>query len=214
MADPTTSTVAVDPAMPAGAIITQAGRVLEDGWLVAYPTDTTYGLAADPRLAGAVERLFHTKGRPYDLAIPLIGASVTQVEMCLGGLTAIGRRLADRFWPGPLTLVIRAPPAMDRRLLGGGDSVAVRVPDNAVARALAAELGYPVTSTSANRTGTPAALSAAEVVGVLGASVAFVIDAGPCTHGARSTIVDARGDAPVLVRDGVVTWDRVVQSLA
>ena len=212
MPDPTT--IAVDPSAPAPAVIARAGGVLKDAHLVAYPTDTQYGLAADPRLPTGVERLFQAKGRPRHLAIPLIGADLQQVETTLGRLTPLGRRLADQFWPGPLTLVIDAPAALDGRLLGGGRSVAVRVPDHAVARALAAELGYPVTSTSANRTGTPAATSAAEIVAAFASSVAFVIDAGPSDRAVPSTIIDARGDTPTLLRGGVVPWDRVVKSLA
>ena len=214
MSDPTTIRVAVDPVTPDPILIAQAGQVLRDAQLVAYPTDTLYGLGVDPRLPEAVERLFHAKGRPDEAAIPLIGADMEQVEACLGRLTPLGRRLADQFWPGPLTLVIDAAPTVTRRLLGGRDGVAVRVPNHAVARAVATKLGHPVTSTSANVTGAPAASCAADVVAALGSSVALVIDAGPSGHTVPSTIIDARGDVPVLLRDGVVAWDRVVQSIA
>ena len=158
--------------------------------------------------------MFQAKRRPFDLAIPLVASDLKQVEVCLGQLSVVGRRLADRFWPGPLTLVINAPPALDPRLLAGHQSVAVRVPDQAVARALAAAIGFPVTSTSANLTGTPTAASASEVVTTLGSYVAFVIDGGQSDHRVPSTIIDVRGETPVLIREGVVAWDRVVQSLA
>ena len=214
MCDPTTIRVVLDPATPDPRLIAHAGQVLRDAHLVAYPTDTMYGLGIDPRLPEAVDRLFHAKGRPDTAAVPFISADIEQVESYLGPLTPLGRRLAERFWPGPLTLVIDAAPTVNRRLLGGRDSVAVRVPNHVVARAVATELGHPVTSTSANATGAPAASCAADVVAALGLSVALVIDAGPSGCTVPSTIIDARGDAPVLLRDGVVAWDRVVQSLA
>ena len=214
MSDATTITVPVDSELPAEETINQAIRVLKDGGLVAYPTDTVYGLAVDPRLEKAVENLFCAKGRPHNLAIPLIGADVNQVERSLGALTPIGRKLADRFWPGPLTLIVKAVPDLSGRLLGGGDSVAVRVPDHSVARALAFTLGFPVTSTSVNRTGADSAATAGEAVEALGSFLSLVLDSGPSDRAMRSTIVDVRSDSPVLVRNGVVTWDRVVQSLS
>ena len=212
--DPTSSRVKVDGAAPDMEIIGRAARLLEGGQLVAFPTDTLYGLAADPRRSGAIERLFRVKGRAADAAIPLIAAAVSQVEATAGTLTPLARRLARRFWPGPLTLVIDAAPELDPCLLAGGTTIAIRVPAHAVARALPAVLGYPVTATSANRAGADAPVTAAEVVHALGADVALVLDAGPTPGGQPSTIVDARGDEPLLLRDGMVPWDRVVQSLA
>ena len=211
--DPTPLRRHIDPVSPEPETIQQAVRVLLDGRLVAYPTDTLYGLAADPRQPRAVERLFQAKRRSPDMAIPVIGATVEQIETCAGPLSPVARQLAKRWWPGPLTLIIDASPTLDRRLLGGRDSVAVRVPDQAVARALARELRYPVTATSANRTGVPAPMTAAEAATAMGAVVALVLDAGASEGSAPSTIVDARGDTPILLRPGVVTWDRVVQSL-
>ena len=214
MSHPTPIRISVDRLSPALDAVEEAVRALRGGQLVAYPTDTLYGLAADPRLASAVKRLFQAKRRPLEAAVPLIGADLEQVEAYAGPLTPLGRRLADQFWPGPLTLIIAAAPALDRRLLAGGESVAVRVPDHAVARALAERLDHPVTATSANRTGEPAPMNAAEAATALGSAIALVLDAGPTEGSVPSTIIDARGDEPVLIRAGVVTWDRVVQSLA
>ena len=211
--DPTPIRKRIDPASPDPDAIQQAVRVLLDGRLVAYPTDTLYGLAADPRQPRAVERLFQAKHRSPEMAVPLIGAAVEQIETCVGRLTPVARQLAQRWWPGPLTLVIDAAPTLNRRLLGGRESVAVRVPDHAVARALAQRLRYPVTATSANRTGVPAPTTAVEALTAMDTAVAFVLDAGATAGSVPSTVVDARGDAPILLRPGVVTWDRVVQSL-
>lgn len=188
----------------------RAARLLADGRLVAYPTDTLYGLAVDPRRADAVERLFRAKGRPAAMAVPLIAASMEQVARDAGRLTPLARALAQRFWPGPLTLVVAASAALSPRLLGGGATVAVRVPDHAVARALAAALGHPVTATSANRSGAPPATTAAAAAEAVGRDLACVLDAGPSDGTSPSTIVDARGTAPLLLRPGAVEWDHVL----
>ncbi len=186
---------------------------LADGLLVAYPTDTVYGIAADTGRIKAIERVFRAKGRSSDLAIPLIAATIDQVASDVGRLTPLAKRLADRFWPGPLTLVLRAVVGLDPRLLGGRDSVAVRVPDHAVARGLAAALGRPITATSANRSGGSPGLSAQEVKEMLGPELHLVLDGGRARGDVPSTIVDVRGAKPVLIRSGVVPWKRVLQSL-
>ena len=203
----------VDPAVPEGAPLDAAVRALTAGGLVAFPTDTLYGLAADPRHARAVERLFEAKRRPLNLAVPLVAADTAQVTAA-GVLTPLARRLADDFWPGPLALIIEAASSLDGRLLGGGTSVAVRVPAHAVARALARAFDHPITATSANHSARPAPATARAVVDSLGSAVNIVLDAGPTPGGAPSTIVDARGTLPILVRAGIVPWDRVLQSLA
>ena len=176
-----------------------------------FPTDTIYGLAADPRRPDAVERLYEAKGRPAHLAIPLIAASLEQVER-VGRLPELGRRLAEAFWPGPLTLVVSARPSVSARVRGGRATVAVRVPDHAVARALAGALGGSVTATSANRSGEPGARSAGAVVAALGPAVQLVLDGGAAAAETPSTIVDVSQETPTLIREGAVPWDRVVAS--
>lgn len=213
MSDPTPIRIPIDPLAPAPAAVEEAVRVLRNGGLVAYPTDTLYGLGADPRRAEAVERLFRAKGRAAEKAVPLVAGDLRQVERQVGCLTQLARRLARRFWPGPLTLVIEAAPTLDRRLLAQGDTVAVRVPDLPLARALARGLDAPLTATSANRSGETPPTTAAATVTALGSSVALVLDGGPAPAAEPSTIVDARGASPVLLRPGVVAWDRVLESL-
>ena len=213
MSDPAPIRIPIDPQAPAPEAVAEAVRVLRAGELVAYPTDTLYGLGADPRRREAVERLFWAKGRAADKAVPLVAGALRQVERHVGVLTPLARRLGGRFWPGPLTLVIEAAPTLDSRLLAQGDSVAVRVPDLPLARALAVALDAPLTATSANRSGeTPPTTAAATVAG-LGSTVALVLDGGPTTAAQPSTIVDARGSSPLLLRPGVVAWDRVLESL-
>jgi L-threonylcarbamoyladenylate synthase len=197
---------------PDPSVIREAAEVLDGGGLVAYPTDTLYGLAVDPRNDRAVERLFAAKGRDPAMAIPLIAASIDQVER-FAALSDNDRKLADAFWPGPLTIVVEPRPGLAPQLFGGRRTIAVRVPDNACARALAAALGACVTSTSANRTGRAPAQTADDVAAALGASIDFLLDAGATIGGAPSTIVEMGPDGPTLVRAGAIAWDRVLRSL-
>lgn len=198
---------------PEENVLRDAAAVLARGGLVLFPTDTFYGLAVDPWRPAAVARLFAVKGRDARVAVPLIAADAAQVGAWIGPLGQTGARLAAAFWPGPLTLVIEARSGLDPALLGGGSSVAVRVPAHPVAAGLARALGRPVTSTSANRSGEPPGACLAEVPASLTAEVDLVLDAGSCPGGAPSTIVDVRAGDAVLVRTGAVPWERVVKSL-
>ena len=205
--------LSLDARRPDATLLRRAVDALLAGEIVAFPTDTLYGLAVDPRRRDAVGRLFAAKHRPAHAAAPLVAAAAAQVD-AVARWTPLGRRLAARFWPGALALVLDAAPVLDPGLLGGGTTVAVRVPAHPVARALAAGLGFPVTATSANRSGHAAASEAGAVIAELGDGVSVILDAGPVAGGAPSTIVDVRGDGPVLLREGAVPWDRVLQSLA
>jgi len=188
-----------------------AARFLRDGRVVAFPTDTLYGLAVDPRNTAAVLRLYELKGRAETSALTLIAADVSQAEQCasFGGK---GRALADAWWPGPLTIVATATSAVAREVLAGGNTVGVRVPDHAIARALAQTFGFCITATSANRSGEPPAVTATDVLAAL-PDVDCVIDGGPTPGGAPSTMVEAREDGPRLIREGAIAWDRVIRSL-
>jgi L-threonylcarbamoyladenylate synthase len=202
----------VDCHEPDAAVLEQAAAVILSGGIVAYPTDTLYGLAADPRNADAIERLFAIKGRGRDRAIPLIASDVDQVERHVGTMTALARRLASACWPGPLTLIIAAAPGLVEAIHAGTGRVAVRVPAHAVARGLAAASGCAITSTSANLSGQQATCLANEVQSALHDRLDALVDAGASPGGLASTIVDATGPSPVLVRPGVVPWNRVLES--
>jgi L-threonylcarbamoyladenylate synthase len=203
--------VTVDPAAVDEAALRDAVDALSRGLVVGFPTDTTYGLAVDPRNPAAVRRLYDLKGRRSTSALTLVAADLTQAER--GAVfEAAERKLAGRWWPGPLTVIAPARPAIAREVLAGGDTVGVRVPDHAVARALARAFGFCITATSANRSGGEPANDAAEVLAAL-AGVDCVIDGGATRGGAPSTIVDARHDPPRLVRQGAIPWERVLKSL-
>jgi L-threonylcarbamoyladenylate synthase len=203
--------VIVDPDHPDPAGIAAAVAALRTGSVVAFPTDTLYGLAVDPRSDTAVARLFALKGRPAHMAVPIVAADVEQAARA-GAFGPRERRLADAFWPGPLSIVVPATSAIARRVTSGEGTVAIRVPAHAVARRLAAAFGYCVTATSANTSGQAAAASADEVA--LGLpEVDLLLDGGPAPGGAPSTIIAFDGDVPVLLRAGAVAWDRVIKSL-
>jgi L-threonylcarbamoyladenylate synthase len=195
---------------PAPDILARAVAVLRDGGVVAYPTDTLYGLAVDPRRDEAIERLFELKGRDRGTAVPLIAADIEQAGAA-GRLGPRELRLAAAFWPGPLAVVVPAQPALSRAALTEG-TVAIRVPAHPVARALAAAFGFPLTATSANRSGAPPAETADRVADTL-AGVAVVLDGGPSPGGAPSTIVRLSDEGLVLVRAGAIAWERVLRSL-
>jgi L-threonylcarbamoyladenylate synthase len=192
--------------------LARAVAALKNGGVVAYSTDTLYGLAVDPRSAVAVARLFAVKGRAQGHAIPLIAADEAQASLA-GEFAPMARRLARAFWPGPLSLVLSARPTIDPQLLAADGTIAVRVPNSDVARALAEGFGFCLTATSANLSGAPATASAAIVRGTLADRVDYVLDTGDAPGGEPSTIVDVRDEVPRLVRAGAVPWKRVLESL-
>lgn len=201
----------VDPSGCSEADLAAAVDWLRAGKLVAYPTDTFYGLAADPESESAIRGLFALKGREASAAIPLVASSVGQIETWCG-LSQLSRRLADEFWPGPLSLICDAPSRVVAAIHAGRRTVAIRVPSHPVARALAAAFGAPVTATSANRSGEHAVDCATDLPWINDDRV-LVVDGGDTTGGAPSTIVDARDRAPLLIREGAIAWDRVLHSL-
>jgi len=201
----------VDPRDPDPAVIRQAAEMIRDGLVVAYPTDTLYGLAVDPRNAAGVLRLFALKGRAETSPLTLIAADLAQVRVA-GEMTTIAERLATRWWPGPLTILLAARAIVAAETLAGGRTVGIRVPNDRVAVALARDAGFCITATSANRSGAMAASTPAAVVAAL-PDLDALLDAGPAPGGPPSTIVDASPRVPTLVRAGVVPWDRVLRSL-
>lgn len=179
---------------------------------MAYPTDTSYGLAVDPGATEAVVNLFTLKGRNRASALPLVAASRGQVEAHVARLTGRSATLADTFWPGPLSLIVDAPDWIVPEVHGGEGTVAIRVPDHPVARALAEAFGRPVTATSANRSGAAPALTPDALADLASDERVFMLDAGRTPGGAPSTIVDARVEPPACIRLGAVAWERVLTS--
>ena len=203
-------TISVSSVGPSAAIAA-AVDVLRTGGIVAYPTDTLYGLAVDPRQDVAVARLFGIKGRDLASAIPLIAANDDQARAA-GRFGELENRLARAFWPGPLTIVVPAHAALSTQLLAGGTTVGIRVPAHDLARALADEFGYCVTSTSANRSGAPPIDDAAALDPQLLSRIDLLLDAGKTAGGPPSTIVEVTDDGLRLVRAGAIAFERVIKS--
>jgi L-threonylcarbamoyladenylate synthase len=192
--------------------VERAVQVLRGGGVVAYATDTLYGLAVDPRSPAAVARLFAVKARQPGHAIPLIAANLDQAEQA-ATFDPVARRLAAAFWPGPLSLVLDARAGLDEAVLAGDRSIAIRVPGSTVARGLAAAFGGCITATSANLSGRPSATEPDEVSPELAGRIDLLLDTGPAPGGAPSTIIDTREGSLRLVRAGAVAWDRVLRSI-
>jgi L-threonylcarbamoyladenylate synthase len=194
---------------PDDAGIAAAAAALRAGGLVAFPTETVYGLGAHAGDAEAVRRIFAVKGRPADNPLIVHLPDATAVADVAAALTPLAKDLAQRFWPGPLTLVLEARPSLPRVTTGGLTTVAVRVPDHPVAAALLAEAAVPVAAPSANRSGRPSPTTAEHVLADLGPAVDLVLDGGPCPVGVESTVVDARGERPIVLREGSITREEL-----
>ena len=192
--------------------LTRAADVLRSGGVVAYPTDTLYGLGVDPRSDDAVERLFRLKGRDRGTAVPIIASGLEQAQAA-GEFGPRELRLAEAFWPGPLSIVVPAARVMSRRTLGGRTTIAVRVPSHPIARGLASAFGFCVTATSANLSGAPATSSPDAVAATLGQDLDVLLDAGAAPGGQPSTLVAFDQAGPVLIRAGAIAWERVLKSL-
>jgi L-threonylcarbamoyladenylate synthase len=190
------------------AVQEAAARILRGG-VVAMPTDTLYGLAVDPFNRDAVARLYEVKGRPADRALPLIAFDAAQVAAAIGVLPPIGSVLASAFWPGPLTLLLAAPSTLVSAVTADTGRVGVRVPADAVARAVCRAVGKPITATSANISGEPATADPDDVERTLGARIDLLLDGGATRGGPPSTIVDVSEASPRLVRAGAIAWDDI-----
>ena len=186
-------------------------RHLRAGGVIAAPTDTLYGLAADVGNEGALERVFDIKGRPAELALPVLVASWEQVEMVAKVENGSVRRLAEAFWPGSLTLVLPKAGDLSALVTGGRETVAVRMPGHWAPLHLAAGLRRPITGTSANRSGQADLKSVEELRETLGEAVDTIVAVGPEPQGLQSTIVDMTGDAPVLLREGATDFGEVMR---
>lgn len=205
--------IRVDATNPDTVLMARAAAVIRSGGVVAIPTDTLYGLAADPFDPKAVDRVFAAKGRAEGQAVALVAADADQVVARLGALTPMARRLADHFWPGPLTILIAASDALAPAVSAGTGRVGVRVPDHHVARALCRLVSSPLVATSANRSGEPPSHDPDEVAAALGESIDLLVDSGPTPGGPPSTVVDASARAPRLIREGAIAWERIEQCL-
>jgi L-threonylcarbamoyladenylate synthase len=195
----------------------RAARLLREGELVSFPTETVYGLGADARNLAAVRRIFAAKHRPAEHPLIVHLADASALDRWARDVPAAARALGQAFWPGPLTLILPRAAGVSDAVTGGEDSVGLRVPSHPVARGLlerfAALGGDGVAAPSANRFGRVSATTAQHVADDFGDEVALIIDGGPCLHGIESTIVAMTQDEPVVLRLGAIPVERIAAVL-
>lgn len=187
----------------------RAVEALRRGEVIVFPTDTIYGLGCRIDDERAVRRIFEIKSRPSTEPLPVLLADPAQVVDFAREIPPAARRLISRFWPGPLTLVLRRSERIPLTVTGGGDTVALRVPAHPLPRALVRELGVPIVGTSANSHGMPSPVTAQQVVFDLGDRVDLVLDGGRVPLGRESTVVDVTGGIPRIVREGALSAPEV-----
>lgn len=177
---------------------------LQEGQVIVYPTDTVYGLGCRIDHEGAVHRIYAIKQRPPTEPVPVLLADAKQLDDYVRGVSAVAKRLIDRFWPGALTLIFQRSDRVPPLVAGGGNTVAVRVPAHPLPRALVRAIGVPIVGTSANSHGKPPPLTAQLAVYDLGDRVDLVLDGGRVTLGRESTVVDVSGSEVRVVREGAI----------
>ena len=190
----------------------QAVHHLRNGGVVAIPTDTLYALAADVFNTAALDRIFAIKGRSDDLALPVLVSGWDQLEMVAENTPPKTRALAERFWPGALTLVVQKANGLPDRLTAGRPTVAVRMPGHPVPIELINRLGGPITGTSANISGGADLLTLDELSSQLGEPVDLIVEKGPTPKGTASTIVDITSGKPRLLREGAISFQQVLET--
>jgi L-threonylcarbamoyladenylate synthase len=202
-----TDVIRVDPAHPDAAALTRAADCLRRGGLVAFPTETVYGLGVHALDRAAVQRLFAAKGRPATDPLIVHIVSVEHLRDLVLSVPDAARDLAARFWPGPLTLVLPRSPQVPDEVTAGLSTVAVRVPAHPVARALLAAAGIPVAAPSANLFSRPSPTRASHVLDDLAGRIDLVVDGGPTQVGVESTVLDLSGQVPTILRPGAVSLE-------
>ena len=192
--------------------ITHGVSILRQGGVVAFPTDTLYGLGADITQPAAVERVFEAKGRPQGMPLPVLLSGPEALSLVSDDVPPLALTLAHRFWPGPLTLVVPRASRVPAIIAARGWTVAVRVPDHPVPRELSRLLGSPITGTSANWSGGPSPHTAEEVRRQLGDRVDLIIEGGSPPDGRASTVLDITQTPPRILRLGAISWDALEQA--
>lgn len=198
------------PARPSESQLAQAARIIREGGVVAFPTETVYGLGADATCPEAVARVFEIKNRPRFDPLIVHVADAPAARALAAPWPQAAQRLADRFWPGPVTLVLpRRAEVIPDIVTAGLPTVAIRVPDHPVAIELIRLAGVPIAAPSANRFGSVSPTTAAHVRESLGKAVDFILDGGPCRAGVESTIISFVGGAPTLLRPGAAPIEEI-----
>ena len=193
--------------------IEKAAKIIRDGGLVAFPTETVYGLGADAMNADAVGRIYEAKGRPSDNPMIVHISRASDIGQLTRMLSPQIVEIIDNFWPGPLTIVVKKRPEVPDRTTGGLDTVAVRLPDSQVARDLISASCCPIAAPSANLSGGPSPTRAKDVIADMMGRVDAIIEGDDCRVGIESTVLDLSGDVPTILRPGIITAETIEAAL-
>ena len=189
--------------------IDRAIEILKAGGIVAFPTDTVYGLGGDAFNSEAAERIYVVKQRSRCLPLPVLVADTTQVTAVVDSVSEVAQLLMKRFWPGGLTQVLPKAASLPDIITAGGEKVAIRIPNHLVPLTIIRRLSVPIVGTSANISDTPSAVTAQDVEQQLGGQIDLIIDMGRCLGGLESTVVDVTGEKPVVLRQGIIPEDEI-----
>lgn len=191
----------------------RAGKILRGGGLVAFPTETVYGLGANGLDAEACARIYEAKGRPSDNPLILHVADRAMITTIAAEVTPMAEKLIAAFMPGPITLIMKRKEIVPDRITGGLDTVGIRMPEHPVARAMIRAAGVPVAAPSANISGRPSPTTAASVLRDMAGRIPLILDGGPCHFGVESTIVDCTGPVATILRPGAITREMLTEVL-
>ncbi len=192
-----------------GEVFSEAALVIKNGGLVAFPTETVYGLGANALDPIAVKKIYAAKGRPSDNPLILHISDVSEMKSLVKGISEKAEKLMDAFWPGPITMIFQKQDIVPYETSGGLDTVAIRFPVNKVARYFIKKCGLPIAAPSANSSGKPSPTRASHVEFDLSSKIDMIIDGGNAEFGLESTIIDVSGDKPCLLRPGSITKDMI-----
>lgn len=202
----------VDRQKPDDSVIAEASSIIKAGGIIAYPTETFYGLGADGQNEEAVKRIFLIKGRDFENPISVIIGNVNDVGDLVEEIPGLALLLMERFWPGALTIIFKASPHVSHLLTAGTGKIGIRLSSHPVAAALAIKLGRPITATSANLSGKHECTQAGEVIQGIGDKIDAIIDAGQTPGGSGSTVIDVTSEPPTILREGVIPKYKLTNS--
>jgi L-threonylcarbamoyladenylate synthase len=205
--------ITLDPDSPDQSLIAKVGSILKRGGVIAFPTETFYGLGTDGDNEEAIEKIYTIKGRSFDKPIPIIIGQRRYINKYASSIPEAGKILMDRFWPGGLTLLLPVSPHIPQKLTAGSEKIGIRLSSNMIATGLANILSGALTATSANISGEKECSTVDEVIGSLGDTIDLYIDGGRTPGGMGSTIVDVTIDPPVIIREGVIPSKLIIDTL-
>jgi L-threonylcarbamoyladenylate synthase len=209
-----TTIIKIDPDKPEAERIDEAVAILKSGGVIAFPTETFYGLGADARDEAAIDKIFGIKGRDFKNPILVVSGDRVHLDAFTADVPEDARKLMDRFWPGPLTIVFRAVTSVSPKLTAGSGKIGIRLTSHPIAMEISKRLGGPVTATSANLSGAPECSSAEEVLSQLEGKIAGLVDGGKTPGGKGSTIIDATVSPVKVLREGVIPAALIQDTLA